>query len=118
MLGSILDAMEHPFSSVEASLASSEKMTTRDVADFIRAAECLDTHPFRHCSVVTWMRGTTEDNELGRVYLANGSSIAFYELCPLKRLAFRKNWLPPSDADYAFVEACSRRLHARMAAAI
>lgn len=82
--------MEHPSSSAEAPLVLIKQMTTR----------------------------TAENDECGRIFFANGSSITLRELCPLKRLAFRNNWLPPSGADRAFVKACSRRLHARMEATV
>ena len=38
--------------------------------------------------------------------------------CPLAALCDRRNWRRPSDADYAFIEACSNRLQLRLQQAI
>jgi hypothetical protein len=59
-----------------------------------------------------------KDTNTNRILFMNGSSVSFDGLCPLSSLCRRHRWPSPSDADYVFVELCSKRLHARMSAII
>lgn len=58
------------------------------------------------------------DANANKILFMNGSSVSFDGPCPLSNLSRRHGWPSPSDADYAFVELCSKRLHARMSATI
>jgi hypothetical protein len=59
-----------------------------------------------------------KDANTNKILFMNGSSVFFDGPCPLSNLSRRHGWPTPSDADYAFVELCSKRLHARMSATI
>jgi hypothetical protein len=59
-----------------------------------------------------------KDVNTNKILFTNGTSVSSVGPCPLSNLSRRHGWPSPSDADYAFVGSCSKRLHARMSATI